>query len=73
MTIETLSLMGNSLEHPLVDVRVDVRGLQLIAVSLSSCPIDLMHNDVILWSRRLKSFEILWLLLNVLKILFGLK
>ena len=34
--------------------------------------IDLMHNDVILWSRRLKSFE-KWLLLNVLKILFGLK
>ena len=28
MTTETLSLMGNSLGHPSLDVRVDVRRLQ---------------------------------------------
>ena len=36
MTTETLSLMGNSLGHPLLDVRVDVRRLQWAAVTLSS-------------------------------------
>ena len=39
MTTETLSLMGNSLGHPLLDVRVDVRRLQFAAVTLSSRPI----------------------------------
>ena len=39
MTIETLSLMGNSLGHLSLDVRVDVRRLHWTAVSLSSRPI----------------------------------
>ena len=39
MTTETLSLMGNSLGHPSLDVHVDVLRLQLIAVFLSSRPI----------------------------------
>ena len=39
MTTETLSLMGNSLGHPSLDVQVDVLRLQLIAVILSSRPI----------------------------------
>ena len=38
MTTETLSLTGNSLGHPSLDVRVDVRRLQWTAVSLSSRP-----------------------------------
>ena len=36
MTTETLTLMGNSFGHPLLDVRVDVRRLQCAAVTLSS-------------------------------------
>ena len=36
MTTETLSLMGNSFGHPLLDVRVDVRRLQCATVTLSS-------------------------------------
>ena len=36
MTTETLSLMGNSLRGPSLDVRVDVRRLQGTALSLSS-------------------------------------
>ena len=39
MTTETLSLMGNSLGHPSLDVHIDVLRLQLIAVFLSSRPI----------------------------------
>ena len=39
MTTETLSLMGNSLGHPSLDVRVDVRRLQRTTVSLFSRPI----------------------------------
>ena len=39
MTTETLSLMGNSLRHPSLDVPVDVRRLQSTAVSMSSRPI----------------------------------
>ena len=36
MTTKTLSLMGNSLGHPSLDVQVDVRRLQWTAMSLSS-------------------------------------
>ena len=36
MTTQTLSLMGNSLGHLLLDVRVDVQRLQGAAVTLSS-------------------------------------
>ena len=39
MTTETLSLMANSLGHPLLDVRADVRRLQWAAVTLSSLSI----------------------------------
>ena len=36
MTTETLTLIGNSFGHPLLDVRVDVRRLHCAAVTLSS-------------------------------------
>ena len=39
MATETLSLMGNSLGHLSLDVRVDVRRLHWTALSLSSRPI----------------------------------
>ena len=39
MTNETLSRLGNSLEHLSLDVRVDVRRLQWTAESLPSRPI----------------------------------
>ena len=39
MTTETLSLIGNSLGHPSLDVQVDVRRLKRTAASLFSRPV----------------------------------
>ena len=50
--------MGNSSMPQSFEVLVDVRRLKRNRCQHHvSRPIDLMHNDVILWSRRLKSFE----------------
>ena len=57
MTTETLSLMGNSLGHPLFDVRVDVRRLQWEAVTLSSRLIVKRKHQTVQVKRQAIKFE----------------